>query len=80
MGETAEERARRLALEQNGYVNDTRILTNGMTIDAEAELLALLSEQWLNDVCRDMVEEFCEETNPKVSLVKRYDRGSFKFV
>ena len=65
-------------LEQNSYANDTRILTNGMTIDAEAELIALLSEQWLNDVCRDMVEEFCEETNPNVSLVKRYDRGSFK--
>ena len=80
MGETAEERARRLVLEQNSYVNDTRILTNGMTIDAEAELIALLSEQWLNDVCRDMIDEFCEETNPKVSLVKRYDRGSFKFV
>ena len=80
MGETAEERLRRLALERNGYVNDTRILTNGMTIDAEAELIALLSEQWLNDVCRDMIDEFCEETNPKVSLVKRYDRGSFKFV
>ena len=80
MGETAEERLRRLALERNGYVNDTRILTNGMTIDAEAELIALLSEQWLNDVCRDMIDEFCEETNPDVSLVKRYDRGSFKFV
>ena len=80
MGETAEERARRLVLEQNSYANDTRILTNGMTIDAEAELLALLSEQWLNDVCRDMIDEFCEETNPNVSLVKRYDRGSFKFV
>ena len=80
MGETAEERARRLVLEQNSYVNDTRILTNGMTIDAEAELIALLSEQWLNDVCRDMIDEFCEETNPNVSLVKRYDRGSFKFV
>ena len=80
MRETAEERARRLVLEQNSYVNDTRILTNGMTIDAEAELIALLSEQWLNDVCRDMIDEFCEETNPKVSLVKRYDRGSFKFV
>jgi len=80
MGETAEERARRLVLEQNSYANDTRILTNGMTIDAEAELIALLSEQWLNDVCRDMIDEFCEETNPKVSLVKRYDRGSFKFV
>ena len=80
MGETAEERARRLVLEQNSYANDTRILTNGMAIDAEAELIALLSEQWLNDVCRDMIDEFCEETNPNVSLVKRYDRGSFKFV
>jgi len=80
MGETAAERARRLVLEQNSYANDTRILTNGMTIDAEAELIALLSEQWLNDVCRDMIDEFCEETNPNVSLVKRYDRGSFKFV
>jgi len=80
MWETAAERARRLVLEQNSYANDTRILTNGMTIDAEAELIALLSEQWLNDVCRDMIDEFCEETNPNVSLVKRYDRGSFKFV
>ncbi len=79
MGETAEERRLRLALEQNGYVNATRILTNGMTIDAEAELIALLSEQWLNDVCREMIDEFGEETNPDVSLVKRYDRGSFKF-
>jgi uncharacterized protein YyaL (SSP411 family) len=80
MWETAAERARRLVLEQNSYANDTRILTNGMAIDAEAELIALLSEQWLNDVCRDMIDEFCEETNPDVSLVKRYDRGSFKFV
>ena len=80
MGETAEERARRLVLEQNSYVNDTRILTNGMTIDAEAELIALLSEQWLNDVCRDMIDEFCEETNPNVSLVKKYSKNSFKFV
>ena len=80
MGETAEERRRRLALEQNGYVNATRILTNGMTIDAEAELTALLSEQWLNDVCREIIDEFREETNPNVSLVKEYGKGSFKFV
>jgi len=80
MGETAEERARRLALEQNRYVNDTRILTNGMTIDAEAELIALLSEQWLDDVCRDIIDEFCEETKPDVSLVKKYSKGTFKFV
>ena len=32
--------------------------------------------QWLNDVCREIIEE----TNPDVSLVKRYDKGSFKFV
>ena len=37
MGETAEERLRRLALEQNSYANATRILINGRygsTIDA----------------------------------------------
>ncbi len=78
MGETAEERARRLALEQNGYVNDTRILTNGMTIDAEAELTALLSEQWLNDVCREIIDEVRDE--PTVNLVKKYSKGTFKFV
>jgi len=78
MGETAEERRLRLALEQNGYANTTRILTNGMTIDAEAELITLLSEQWLNDVCREMIDEVCEE--PKIGLVKKYNKGSFKFV
>ena len=36
--------------------------------------------QWLNDVCREIIDEVCEETNPDVSLVKRYDKGSFKFV
>ena len=82
MGETAEERARRLALEQNGYVNDTRILTNGMTIDAEAELIALLSEQWLNDVCREIIDEVRDEVRdePTVNLVKKYSKNSFKFV
>tara|TARA_B100000963_G_C22528528_1_gene626474 strand:- start:160 stop:402 length:243 start_codon:yes stop_codon:yes gene_type:complete len=80
MGETAEERRLRLALEQNDYVNATRILTNGMTIDAEAELTALLSRQWLGDICKGIIDEVHEETNPNVSLVKRYDRGSFKFV
>tara|TARA_Y100001935_G_C17106820_1_gene408821 strand:+ start:486 stop:728 length:243 start_codon:yes stop_codon:yes gene_type:complete len=80
VGETAEERRLRLALEQNGYANATRILTNGMTIDAEAELTALLSGQWLSDICRGIIDEVHEETNPNVSLVKRYDRGSFKFV
>jgi fido (protein-threonine AMPylation protein) len=77
MGETAEERARRLALEQNSYVNATRILTNRMTIDAEAELTALLAEQWLNDVCREIFDEVFEE--PDVSLVKKYNKGTFKF-
>jgi len=78
MGETAEERRRRLALQNNAYANATRILTNGMTIDAEAELIALLSEQWLNGVCREIIDEVCEE--PKIGLVKKYNKGSFKFV
>lgn len=79
MMETAEERLRRLALEQNGYANATRILTNGMTIDAEAELTALLSGQWLSDICKGVIDEVREETNPDVSLVKKYNKGSFKF-
>ena len=80
MRETAEERARRLALEQNGYANATRILTNGMTIDAEAELTALLSEQWLSGICKGIIDEVREETNPDVNLVKKYSKGTFKFV
>ena len=67
MGETAAERARRLALQlqQNSYANATRILTNGRY-------------GMFYNICREMIDEVHEE--PTVSLVKRYDRGSFKFV
>jgi hypothetical protein len=67
MGETAEERTRRLSRQM---VNSTYGYI-GWSTDYG---------QWLNDVCRVTIGEVCEETNPDVSLVKRYDKGSFKFV
>ena len=35
-------------------------------------------EQMLDDTCREMIDEVCDE--PTVSLVKKYSKGSFKFV
>ena len=67
MGETAEERTRRLSRQM---VNSTYGYI-GWSTDYG---------QWLNDVCREIIDEVDGETNPDVSLVKRYDRGSFKFV
>ena len=32
----------------------------------------------LDDICREMIDEVCDE--PTVSLVKEYSKGSFKFV
>jgi hypothetical protein len=67
MGETAEERTRRLSRQM---VNSTYGYI-GWSTDYG---------QWLNDVCREIIDEVDGETNPDVSLVKRYDKGSFKFV
>jgi hypothetical protein len=70
MGETAAERARRLARQM---VNSTYGYIGRSNDDYDYE-------QWLNDVCREIIDEVDGETNPDVSLVKRYDKGSFKFV
>lgn len=70
MGETAAERARRLALQQNSYVNATRILTNGR--------YGWKMEDDAYNICREMIDEVREE--PTVSLVKKYNKNSFKFV
>ena len=35
-------------------------------------------EQMLDDICKEMIDEVCEE--PKIGLVKKYNKGSFKFV
>lgn len=70
MGETAAERARRLARQM---VNSTYGVIGWSNNDYGYE-------QWLNDVCREIIDEVDGETNPDVSLVKRYDKGSFKFV
>ena len=71
MGETAEERARRFALQHNAYASTT-IIRFG---------------RWSNDVLEytdsfddyeQMIVSVREE--PNVSLVKKYSKGSFKFV
>lgn len=77
MGETAEERARRLALQQNSYVNATRILTNGR-YGWKMEDDAYDYKRMFYNICREMIDEVCDE--PTVSLVKKYSKGSFKFV
>jgi len=76
MGETAEERARRLALQNNAYVNAMNVSTTIIRFG-----------RWSNDVLEygcslddyeQMIVSVREE--PNVSLVKKYSKGSFKFV
>jgi len=79
MGETAEERRLRLALQSNALANALnssygaikRFWSND---DYDYEYY----EQILDDICKDMIDEVCEE--PKIGLVKKYNKGSFKFV
>lgn len=73
MGETAEERLRRLALERslncfNLFDND-----NGWSEDDTNDY-----ERMLDDTIREIFDEVCDE--PKVDLVKKYSKGTFKFV
>ncbi len=77
MGETAEERARRLRQIGGGEIF-SRIAQYGGhgwseddTNDYEQRLLTM-------QICREMIDEVCDE--PTVSLVKKYSKGSFKFV
>jgi hypothetical protein len=66
MGETAEERARRLR----------QRITQGIFGWSEE---TLCYEQMLDEVCREMIIVMVRE-EPDVSLVKEYGKGSFKFV
>lgn len=77
MGETAEERARRLRQIGGGEIF-SRIAQYGVlgwseddTNDNERMLDEILNSLWGTD-------EVCDE--PTVSLVKKYSKGSFKFV
>jgi hypothetical protein len=77
MGETAEERARRLALERaldcfNLFDNCVINGRYGSTIDVYDY------ERMLDDTCREMIDEVRDK--PTVSLVKKYSKGTFKFV
>lgn len=75
MGETAEERARRLALQ--GSVNCFNLFdTNDYQIFDRADMVYY--EQMLDNVCEEMIEKVREETD--VSLVKEYSKNSFKFI
>ena len=75
MGETAEERARRLALQ--GSVNCFNLFdTKDFQIFDRADMVYY--EQMLDDVCEEMIEKVREETD--VSLVKEYSKNSFKFI
>ena len=65
MGETAEERGRSGSFWR---------ITQGDTYFN----LVTDYEQMLDDICREMIDEVCDE--PTVSLVKEYSKGSFKFV
>lgn len=71
MGETAEERARRLR-----YENPFSRIAQGILGWSEDDINDY--EQMLDDICREMIDEVCDE--PTVSLVKEYSKGSFKFV
>jgi hypothetical protein len=72
MGETAEERARRLRQIEEGKAF-WRITQDDTYFNLGTDY-----EQMLDDICREMIDEVCDE--PKVSLVKEYSKGSFKFV
>jgi len=66
MGETAEERVRRLALERALYCFN---LFDTNTNDYE---------RMLDDAISDNIDEVRDK--PTVSLVKKYSKGTFKFV
>ena len=70
MGETAEERRRRLVSKANAYANAVNVLQNSWFGRCSNDDY----KQTLDDICR----EICDE--PRVSLVKKYNKGSFKFV
>jgi len=72
MGETAEERRRRLALQNNVLLEAIKRFGKWSNYDYEHY------EQMLDDICKEMIDEVCEE--PKIGLVKKYNKGSFKFV
>ena len=80
MGETAEERARRLRQIGGGEIfsriAQARIAQYGVLGWSEDDTNDY--EQMLDDTCREMIDEVCDE--PTVSLVKKYKKGSFKFV
>ena len=75
MGETAEERARRLRQIGGGEIF-SRIAQYGVLGWSEDDTNDY--EQMLDDTCREMFYEVFDE--PTVSLVKKYKKGSFKFV
>ncbi len=75
MGETAEERARRLRY--NDCIESFSRIAQGIlgwSEDDTNDYERLLTMQ----ICREMIDEVCDE--PTVTLVKEYDKGSFKFV
>ena len=77
MRETAEERRRLYALLQIEQMRDGSRWTS-MCDDNGYEMVYY--EQMLDDISiyLNMNDEVCDE--PKVSLVKKYSKGSFKFV
>ncbi len=85
MGETAEERARRLRQIGGGEIFSR--IAQGVLGWSEDDTNDY--ERMLEDVCREMHykyyhlgretnDEVCDE--PTISLVKKYSKGSFKFV
>tara|TARA_B100001057_G_scaffold498559_1_gene605934 strand:- start:615 stop:923 length:309 start_codon:yes stop_codon:yes gene_type:complete len=82
MGETAEERLRRLALEYRRVIFEWDVNPRGghpSVLDDTNDY-----ERMLDDTCREMIDEVLDEITDKVSedvsLVKKYDMGTFKFV
>lgn len=75
MGETAEERARRLRQIGGGEIF-SRIAQYGVLGWSEDDTNDY--EQMLDDTRREMFYEVFDE--PTVSLVKKYSKGSFKFI
>lgn len=74
MGETAEERARRLSQIGGGEIFFR--IAQGVLGWSEDDTNDY--ERMLDDTCREMFYEVFDE--PTVSLVKKYKKGSFKFV
>ena len=71
MNETAEESMRRLYQYSKG-----KAFWRGVLEWSEDDTNHY--EQMLDEICREMIDEVCDE--PTVTLVKKYDKGSFKFV